>query len=76
MKIIYKRLVVLTVCLLTFITCSLNISAASKLEAPQIKSINSVNARYLKITWKECQNVSGYIIYRDNKKLNEIKNRR
>ena len=43
---------------------------------PKIKSINSVNARYLKITWKECQNVSGYIIYRDNKKLNEIKNRR
>lgn len=76
MKISCKRLVIVTVCLLIFITFPLKINASSKLEEPKIKSINSVNARYLKITWKECQNVSGYIIYRDNKKLNEIKNRR
>lgn len=47
MKISCKRLVIVTVCLLIFITFPLKINASSKLEEPKIKSINSVNTRYL-----------------------------
>ena len=63
--------VILTVILV--LTMSLNVQAASKIPAPQIGNAKSVNSKSIKITWKKCKNVSGYVVYRNNKRLAVIK---
>ena len=59
------------VCLLLGLTIIMpvHLQAAPKVNTPKLKSVKGIDYNSIKITWERSKNATGYMIYRDNRKL-------
>ena len=65
------RKCLLCVCLLLGLTIIMpvHLQAVPKVNTPKLKSVKGIDYNSIKITWKRSKNATGYLIYRDNRKL-------